>query len=84
MERTIVYGVKLNHRVNTAQDFQKVLSEHGCIIKTRIGLHHVEDGKCSPSGVVLLELLGSDEEILALDNALKAIDHVEIQKMLFN
>jgi len=83
MERTIILGVKLHDRIHTSEQFQKIISEHGCIIKTRIGLHHVENGVCSPSGVILLELLGSDEDINNLENSLKTIPNIEIQKMVF-
>ncbi len=84
MQKIVVLGVKLGQRMNTAQDFQRVISEHGCIIKTRMGLHHVSDGKCSPSGVILLDLIGETHEQDALEKDLKAIPYAEVQKMIFD
>jgi hypothetical protein len=84
MEKTVVLGIKLSNRVNTAQEFQKVISDHGCQIKTRIGIHQAYDGKCSPSGVILLDVIGTDEEVATLENDLKAIPYAEIQKMVFS
>lgn len=84
MAKTTVLGVKLEQRMSTAPEFQKVVSDHGCNIKTRIGLHHVEGGVCSPSGVILLEVIGSNEDITSLENDLKAIPGTEIQKIAFD
>ncbi|MEI7474653.1 MAG: hypothetical protein WCK67_07720 [bacterium] len=78
-----VLGVFLSGRHNVAPKFQEVLSTHGCSIKTRIGLHNVADGVCSPSGVILLDVLGSDEEISALEKDILAIEGAQVQKMSF-
>lgn len=76
-----ILGVKLNHRVNTAVTFQEVITKHGCIIKSRIGLHNVENGTCSPSGVILLEVISDNTEELEQD--LKKIEGLELQSMTF-
>ena len=80
---TTILGIKLFERVSTAADFQKILSEYGCFIKTRIGLHSVSDGICAPNGIILIEFIGNEEKLSELkqaqmeaqinyDNALKA------------
>ncbi len=83
MSNTTILGIKLNSRMETAIPFQEVLSEHGCIIKGRFGLHNVENGKCSPSGIVLLELIGTEQERSKLENDLTSLKNIEIQKMTF-
>lgn len=84
MEKTTILGVKLNHRVTSATEFQHVLTDHGCNIKTRIGLHPVSNGSCSPSGVILLELYGNSEETSHIEEDIKKIPDAEVQKMEFS
>ena len=77
-----IIGARLNNRVNTSQNLQKILTEHGCSIKTRIGIHEVENGACSPNGIILLEVINEDKA-KSLINDLKTIEHIEIQSMTF-
>ncbi len=83
MAKTTILGVLLRKRIMTSPDFQKIISAHGCKIKTRIGIHNASDNVCSPDGVILLDVIGADAEIAALENDLKAIEGAEVQKMVF-
>lgn len=83
MGKTVVMGVQLNHRNETATKFQEIITQHGCTIKTRVGLHKVEGNICSASGIILLELVGEDEDVATLEQELKSIDGINIQKMTF-
>jgi len=76
-----IFGVKLLNRVNTATDFQAIITKYGCSIKTRIGLHEVADGVCSPSGVILLEFIGQDAA--DFEKEVSALEDVKLQKMVF-
>ena len=58
----IILGIHVTDRLQDAVDVQKVFTEYGCNIKTRIGLHDVDETVCSPSGVVLIEFFGSEAE----------------------
>lgn len=80
--KTII-GIKLNNRVNNSSDLQEILSKYGCIIRTRIGLHDVDCGKCSQNGIILLEVI-NDELVAAFQRALCSIDNIEIQQMVFD
>ena len=84
MDKTVILGVKLNQRQISSLNFQKIITEYGCNIKTRVGIHNVLDGKCSTAGVILLDLIGTDEEVKAIEDAIKKIPEVEVQKMIFN
>ena len=84
MDKTVILGIKLSQRQISSLSFQKIVSEYGCNIKTRVGIHNVLDGKCSSTGVILLDLIGSDTEIKAIEDAIKKIPEVEVQKMIFN
>ncbi len=79
----VIIGIHVTDRVRRAGSVQQALTEHGCRIKTRIGLHEVSDDFCSPEGIILLEAVGAAKEIAALVRALSKIEGVEVQKMVF-
>ena len=58
-----IVGVKLEDRTLNSLDFQKLLTEYGCQIKTRIGLHDVENSSCSTDGIVILEVIGDSSDL---------------------
>ncbi len=62
----IIIGVHVSGPAKNAVEVQKVFTEYGCNIKTRIGLHDVDDNVCSPSGVVLLEFYGTTADAEAM------------------
>ncbi len=82
-DHTIV-GVHITDRVNHAGEVQRVLTLHGCQIKTRLGLHEVSEDFCSPEGILLLEVVGRSKETTALIRDLSRIQGVEVQKMVFS
>jgi len=83
MDKTIILGIKLENRVQIAVDFQNIVTKYGCNIKTRLGLHPVSEGLCSPSGVVLLELIGDKAILDELEAELRTLSGADIQKMTF-
>jgi hypothetical protein len=82
-EKHWILGVHITDRVERASDVQRLFTEYGCSIKTRLGLHDVNEGFCSPSGVILLELYGDDKLCAELREKLGAIDGVDVQEMVF-
>ena len=78
-----ILGIHVTNRLKNAVDVQKVFTEYGCNIKTRIGLHDVDADVCSPSGVVLIEFFGSDDEAAAMMAKLNEVEGVLVQKMIF-
>lgn len=79
---TTIFGIRLDNRTQSAIDFQKTLTQFGCIIKTRLGLHEVADNKCAPNGLILLEII-DDNEAVSFEAELKKIEGLELQKMKF-
>jgi hypothetical protein len=79
----IILGIHITNRLKNAVDVQKVFTEYGCNIKTRIGLHDVDDRACSPSGVVLIEFFGNQDEAGAMLDKLNVVEGVQVQKMVF-
>lgn len=61
---TTIIGVNLENRLETAIEFQRIITEFGCEIKTRIGLHPTFENACSDRGIVLLEVNGNADLLL--------------------
>ena len=78
----VIVGVHITNRTENAVGVQNLLTEYGCSIQTRLGLHHVEPDVCSPSGIILLEMcdVAAGAELIG---KLNAIDGVEAQNMTF-
>jgi hypothetical protein len=83
MAKRCIIGAMLTNRVENAASVQKVLTECGCYIKTRLGLHEASENVCSPSGLILLEIVGGDGATAEVEAKLKAIAGLQVQKMLF-
>jgi hypothetical protein len=79
----LIFGVHVTDRATQVPSMQKLLSEYGCNIKTRIGLHRVDDQACSPRGLILLEMFGDLATCRELKTKLAALEGVEVQEMLF-
>jgi len=68
-----IVAVKVGNREGVAQDMQRILTEHGCSIKVRLGLHDLPANACSPAGLVLMEVEGEDADIGAMVKKLDAL-----------
>jgi len=68
-----VMSVLTNKRIQNVNEMQKVLTESGCIIKTRLGIHDASEDFCSNDGLIILHLIGSDTEIALLEQKLNEI-----------
>ena len=54
MKEICVLGIFVADRIVEAGEVQKCLTKYGCNIKTRIGLHDVDDNQCSVNGLIIL------------------------------
>lgn len=79
----LILGVHIQDRAKDAALVQQLLTQFGCNIKTRVGLHEVDENFCARGGVVLLELVGDAEKCQELEGKLSAIPGIEVQKMIF-
>ena len=78
-----ILAVHITDRLKDAASVQKVFTEFGCNIKTRVGLHDVAGDVCAPGGVVILELVGPATITGEVAGRLDAISGVEVQKIEF-
>ena len=84
MDKHIIVGVHITERVKHAGEIQKVFTEFGCQIRTRLGLHEADKGICSPNGLILLDMVDDDVQVASLKAKLSALDGVEVQSMVFD
>jgi len=78
MTKTILV-ILVSKRKDAAGAVQKSLTEYGCIIKTRLGIHDGVANGCSDSGLILLELAGAKPKQKALAGALAKISGVTVK-----
>ena len=83
MKYNAIMAVKMNQRSELAAEIQEILTEHGCIISARMGLHEIEDG-CRQDGLITLFLDGSEAEINNLQNNLNEYDSVKARTLSLN
>lgn len=71
--------VKIDHRSSEATKVQDILTEFGCNIKVRLGLHEVSKDYCANDGLIVLEVEGNEDELQALITKLSAVNYVQAQ-----
>ena len=80
----LIIGVNVPGFAKNGGEIQQVFTEYGCNIRTRVGLHDVAEGLCSPNGLILVELIGGEKVAdEMIEKLLKANPDLEIKKMLF-
>jgi len=78
-----ILGVQVTDRTHKAETVQHILTQYGCNIKTRIGLHDVDASFCDPNGIMLLELFGDEALCDELKAKLEGTGGVTVQEMIF-
>ncbi len=71
-----IMAIKVGERAAKAPHLQEILTENGCIIKTRVGFHETDEGKCSREGIILLHLYGDKNEFESLYEKVNKLDGV--------
>ncbi len=84
MGKRIVVGIHISNRVERVPDVQALLTEYGCYIKTRLGLHQVEESMCSTKGLLICEMCGEEAKTLEFESKLMLIPGVTVKHMVFD
>jgi hypothetical protein len=71
--------IVVNLRKKEAVTVQKILTEWGCFIKTRLGLHEGVLDQCSEVGSIILELVGEKEKHVELTRKLNLLEGINAQ-----
>ena len=80
---TVILGVKTEDRLETALRIQKILTEYGCFVRTRLGLHNIQETHCPQHALMILEIPVKEKSI-KIEEKLLDISGIEIQRMEFD
>lgn len=80
MSKENIMVIKICKRRDTADSIQKVLTEFGCIIQTRLGLHEA-GSVCSDKGLIILQLVDDAEKTKSLEEALGKLDGITFKSV---
>lgn len=69
-------AVKVGHREDTATAVQELLTDFGCHIKVRLGLHDLPGDACSPAGLIILQVVAEGVELSQFLDSLNRLDEV--------
>jgi len=83
MSKYNIMTIIVDHRRDTAKQMQGLLTEHGCLIKVRLGLHEVFN-ECAEDGLLILQLVGDKTEISNLLSKLNVLDGVQAKLTTFH
>ena len=76
MEKTLLI-ILVGKRDEKVGDIQRLLTDYGCNIKTRLGIHDGTLHECSNKGLIILELVGEKEKHLELQKKIQEHEDVE-------
>ncbi len=80
----IIMGIQLQKRHQSAAHFQDILTEYGCYINTRLGVHNASADSCSEKGLIILEFIeDADQQANELEKKLSSIENIVVKKMEF-
>jgi len=82
LEENMTYKVvliKIDRRATEATRVQSILTDFGCNIKVRLGLHEVSKEFCANDGLVVLEVEGDMALLKEMMDKLNAIEYVKAQ-----
>ena len=79
MDCTSIMAVSIDNRLEDAPKFQEMITKHGCMIRTRLGMHEADD--CPGKGLIILQLCGNHADIEALGRDINALNSVKAKWM---
>lgn len=79
-----IIGIRVDHRRSNAVHLQKALTEFGCAIKLRVGLHETGDDFCSDDGLIMLQVCAEKEEAEHMTAAFNDLEGVFAKLMDLN
>lgn len=76
-----IVAILQENRVETAPKVQDVLTEFGCYIRVRLGLHDAALDQCANTGLILLQMCGDNVPVREMEKKLQAIPDVKVKTM---
>jgi hypothetical protein len=81
---TRVLGILLKQRHHNIDLVQDIFTKYGCSIRTRLGINISHEYNIPDAGLILLELTGDIKEMDKLEESLRDLHGVQVNKMVFN
>ena len=79
-----IIGLRVDHRRSNALALQKALTEFGCHIKLRVGLHETGEDFCSDDGVMMLQACGDQKTIDHMMETFNGMEGIRAKLMYLN
>lgn len=80
----IIMGIQLDQRLDAVKSLQPLLTEYGCYIRTRLGVHEASENACSEKGLIILEFVDSKQDMAKeLESKLLQLSHITVKTMEF-
>ncbi len=83
MDKHCLICVHITNRIKKAGEVQKIFTEYGANIKTRLGLHEVTPEYNSPAGIIVLEMVGEEKNCNEMMKKIEVLEGVEVKKVVF-
>jgi hypothetical protein len=77
----LIMAMLLSKRVESAVEVQKILTQYGCSIRMRLGLHEASKDYCAEEGLIVLHVCGSEEEAAGLERELSSLEGVRVKTL---
>lgn len=77
----VIMAILQENRTETAPKVQDILTQYGCYIRVRLGLHDAAVQQCSNAGLILLQLCGDDIPLDKMEADLQAVPYVKVKYM---
>lgn len=78
-----IFGILIRNKEREGGCVQEILARYSPYIKTRLGIHDVEHTQSYPHGLIIIQLIGTDEVIDRFEKELYIIEGIEVQHMFF-
>ena len=78
-----IFGILIRDKEKEDGCLQKILVRYVDSIKTRLGVYDVEHQESHPYGLLIIQVIGSEEEMVRFEKEIYMIEGVEIQHMIF-
>ena len=83
MDKHLLLCIHVTNRVKNAPEIQNLFTQYAANIKTRLGLHEVDQDVNSSAGVLVLEMVGDQGRFEELADKIGGLEGVDVHKVVF-
>lgn len=79
-----ILALLIRDRVKEAGRTQEIISRYASVVRSRLGFHELSEASCSRVGIIILQMSGDVEQQRRLEEELRQVGGVEVQKIAFD